>query len=135
MLHIATGMHTLTVLQIATATKGHSMKKMAIRDKQVDVFQKADVESLVENGVFELAAHHWHTDWENDGAPTHGTCVVGNGLAVWYCAPRKRSPRRLIVVRPPHNATGCEPHYEDALAWLKEELGTDDVDYWCGRMD
>ena len=111
------------------------MKKMQIGDTQVDVFQKADIESLLENGVFELAAHYWCADWENDGAPTHGTCVTGNGLAVWYCAPRKRSPRHLIIVRPPHFATGCEPYYKSALAWLKEELGTDDVDYWCGRMD
>lgn len=111
------------------------MKKMQIRDKQVDVFQKSDIQDLAESGVFELAAHYWCADWEDDGSPAHGTCVAGNGIAVWYCAPRKRSPRLLIVVQPPDSATGCEPQHEGTLAWLKERLQTEDVCYWPGSMD
>lgn len=114
------------------------MKRMKLyggRGREVDVFQKEDLKSLEEHGVFAEATDKWRTDWERDGAPTGGTCVGGNGLAIWYVGPRKRKPERLIVARPPHFGTDCEAHYTRALAYLREVLDTEDVSYHPGWMD
>ena len=111
-----------------------TVPKYELKGEKVEAYEKADIESLAY--AFKEAYDVWVQEWERQGAKDEGSCVVGNGLTVWYSAPRKRTAKPLIVVRPPPTQ-GClsqETTMDAAIKHLRDRHDIN-VEYTPGRMD
>ena len=111
-----------------------TVPKYELKGEKVVAYEKADIENLAY--AFKEAYDVWVQEWERQGAKDEGSCVVGNGLFVWYSAPGKRTAKPLIVVRPPPTQ-GClsqETTMGAAITHLRDRHDIN-VEYTPGRMD
>ena len=111
-----------------------TVSKYELKGEKVEAYEKADIESLAY--AFKEAYDVWVQEWERQGAKDEGSCVLGNGLIVWWSAPRKRTAKPLMVVRPPPTQ-GClsqENSMDAAITYLRDRYNIN-VEYTPGRMD
>ena len=100
----------------------------------VNAYQEVDLVKL--KPIIDLARQAWYAEFLALGAKDEGSCVLGNGIEVWYLKKWGRFAKRLTIISPRWCQGNLAAQYSMhvPLSILKN-AGVEDAVYDDGRMD